>query len=185
MSEVGLMEEIDSERLQKLGEETVKCPVCGKKALRVGIYLYDVPCFGKVILETGRCESCGFKWTDVTMVEAGKGKRLRLRVKGEKELRALVVKSSSATVIIPELGVEIKPGPAAMGYITTVEGVVRRVLEHVPSECFNKSSECYKVVKTLEDAAEGRIEFTLILEDPMGRSGIKGEGVSIEEEELT
>ena len=179
------MEGIDSERLRKLGEETLKCPVCGKKALRVGIYLYDVPYFGEVILETGRCESCGFRWTDVTLAEAGKGKRLRLRVKGDRELRALVVKSSSATIIMPELGVEIRPGPAAVGYITTVEGIVRKVLEHVPSECFNEGSECHDVVKMLEDAADGRMKFTLILEDPMGRSGIKGEGVIVEEEELS
>lgn len=185
MSEVGLMEGIDSERLRKLGEELLKCPVCGVRALRVGIYLYDVPHFGEVILETGRCQSCGYRWTDVTVAEAGSGRRLRLRVKGDKELRALVVKSSSATVIIPELGVEIRPGPAAVGYITTVEGIVRRVLEHVPSECFNEGSGCHDVIKMLEDAANGKIGFTLILEDPMGRSGIKGEGVSVEEEELT
>jgi len=180
-----LIEGIESERLKKLGEETLRCPVCGKKTLKVEIYLYDVPHFGKVLLETGRCESCGFRWSDVTVAEAGKGKRLKLKVKGEKELRALVVKSSTATVTIPELGVEIRPGPAAMGYITTVEGIVRKVLEHVPSECFKENSECNDVVRMLEAAADGKMEFTLILEDPMGRSGIKGDGVVVEEEELT
>lgn len=178
------IEGVESEKLRKLGEETIKCPVCGKKSLMVGIYLYEVPHFGQVILESGRCESCGFRWTDVTVAEAGKGKKLRLRVRGDRELRALVVKSSSASVIMPELGVEIRPGPASLGYITTVEGIVRKVLEHVPSECFSEGSECYDVVKTLEDAADGKIEFTLILEDPLGRSGIKGDGVTVEEEEL-
>lgn len=179
------MKEIDSRRPQKLGEELLRCPVCGKKSLRVGIYIYDVPYFGKVLLESGRCESCGYRWTDVSVVEADKGKRLRLRVRGDKELRALVVKSSSATITMPELGVEIRPAPAAVGYITTVEGIVRKVLEHVPNECFNEGSQCHDVVKLLEDAADGKIEFTLIIEDPYGKSGIKGEGVSVEEEELT
>lgn len=178
------MEGMNDERLRKLGEETLKCPVCGRMSLRAEVYIYDVPHFGNVILESGRCESCGFRWADVTVAEAGRGRRLRLKVRGDKELRAIVVKSSSATVIMPELGVEIRPGPAAVGYITTVEGLVRKVLEHVPSECFDEGSECYGVVKLLEDAASGRAEFTLVLEDPAGRSGIRGEGISVEEEEL-
>ncbi len=157
---------------KKIGEYKVKCPVCGEKALTIAYYTYEAPLVGEVIIETGKCAYCGFRWSDASIAESQGPRTITFEVNGRKELNALVVKASSATIRIPELGVEITPGPAAHGYITTVEGIIQRILDHVPSECFSSSSKCYKKVKALEKAMEGDIKFTLIIEDPLGKSAI-------------
>ena len=175
---------MESQGPKLIGEETVKCPVCGEKSLKLSIYLYEVPYLGSVVIETGKCVSFRFKWSDVGLLDYGRPKRIVLKVRGPKELNALVIKSAPATVRIPELGIEITPGPAAPGYITTVEGVLHRVLDHVPSECFEPSSICYQRVQAIRDAADGKVTFTIVIEDPSGRSAITGENIRVVEESL-
>ncbi len=171
-------------KLTLLGEEVIKCLNCGENTFKVMIYVYEVPFFGNVLIETGVCSKCGFRKTDVSLAEVSKPKRIILRVESERELNALVLKSSTALVRIPELGIEVAPGPAAPGYITTVEGILHRVLEHIPAECFDEKSQCYSKVMEIKEAIEGRKRFTLIIEDPYGRSGIRGKGVEVIEEEI-
>jgi len=175
---------IEGGRLRMIAENVVKCPICGKESMSVKIFLYDVPYFGKVVLESGKCSKCGFKWSDVGMLEAARPKRIIVKVKEPKDLNALVIKAAPATVKIPELGIEIFPGPAAPGYITTIEGVLQRVIDHAPSECLDESNPCHEKIKTIRRAMNGDDVFTLIIEDPSGRSAVKGEGTEVIEEEL-
>ncbi len=175
---------IEGGRLRMIAEDVVKCPICGKESMSIKIFLYDVPYFGKVVLESGKCSKCGFKWSDVGMLEAARPKRIIVKVKEPKDLNALVIKAAPATVKIPELGIEIIPGPAAPGYITTIEGVLQRVIDHAPSECLDESNPCYENIKTIRRAMNGNDVFTLIIEDPSGRSAVKGEGTEVIEEEL-
>ena len=167
-----------------LGEEVIRCLNCGEKTLKVMIYAYEVPFFGNILIEAGVCNRCGFRKTDVSLADIGNPKRIILKVESAKELNALVLKSSTALIRIPELGVEITPGPAAPGYITTVEGILHRILDHIPVECFDEKNECYNKVRELKEAIEGNRKFTLIIEDPYGRSGVKGKDVEVIEEEI-
>ncbi len=176
---------IEGERLRMIAEDIVKCPICGEKSISVKIFLYDMPYFGKVVLESGKCSKCGFKWSDVGLLETTRPKRITVKVKGPKDLNALVIKAAPATIKIPELGIEIFPGPAAPGYITTVEGVLQRVIDHAPSECLDKSNPCYERIEVIRRAMNGNVTFTLIIEDPSGRSVVKGEETEISEEELS
>ncbi len=175
---------IEGGRLRMIAENVVKCPICGKESMSVKIFLYDVPYFGRVVLESGKCSKCGFRWSDVGMLEAARPKRIIVKVKEPKDLNALVIKAAPATVKIPELGIEIFPGPAAPGYITTIEGVLQRVIDHAPSECLDESNPCYEKIGIIRRAMNGDAMFTLIIEDPSGRSAVKGEGTEVIEEEL-
>ncbi len=175
---------MESRSPRLIGEDFVKCPVCGKKKLKLSIFIYEAPYIGNVVLESGRCLNCGYKWSDVGMLDFSEPKRIIIEVNGLKELNALVVKAAPATVRIPELGIEITPGPAAQGYITTVEGILYRVLDHVPSECLDPNAECHKKVQLIRDAADGRVKFTLIIDDPSGRSAVSGKDVKVVEEPL-
>lgn len=175
---------MESRHPRLIGEDFIKCPACGKKKLKLSIFIYEVPYIGNVVLETGRCLNCGYRWSDVGMLDYGDPKRIKVEVNGVEELNALVIKAAPATVRIPELGIEITPGPAAQGYITTVEGILHRVLDHVPSECMDPKAECHKKVQLIKDAADGKVKFTLIIEDPSGRSAVSSENVRVVEEPL-
>lgn len=150
-----------------------KCPACGSEKLEVSAYVYEVPYFGKIMIEVWKCRDCGYKKSDVSTLEHEGEVKIVFPVRRAEDLNALVVKSSTASIEIPELGVEIFPGPAAQGYITTVEGLLERILESTPSECFKEDSHCNEFVKKVEKAMKGEAIFTVILTDPYGRSTIK------------
>ncbi|MEM2006256.1 MAG: ZPR1 zinc finger domain-containing protein [Sulfolobales archaeon] len=154
-----------------LFEETVRCPMCGSHNLKITAYITYAEFFGKLVLEAGKCSSCGYTYRDVYLAEYGEPRRLEVKISGESS-DYLLVKSSSATVIIPELGIEITPGPAAQGYITTARGILENVVDLLLGICQEGSEECQRKLEEVGRALKGEIDFTLVLEDPLGRSAI-------------
>ena len=176
-----LTEKIIGEALEEpvlLARETLRCPVCGAKALEVEEYIYKVPHFGVIILTSGTCRNCGFKYRDVRTAEAGRPKKIVVRVEGEEELRYLVVKSAMAAVKVREQGYEVKPGPASTGFISTVEGLLMRIEEALEIACKDPTADreaCRRHREWLAKAREGKAPFTLVICDPEGASKVAGE----------
>ncbi len=172
-----MTEEPGSDRrvLAKLSEQRIKCPSCGKETLIVTDYLYEMPYIGRVILSTGKCENCGYKYSDVRLAEAKEPGKIVLKVQHPEDLNALVVRSSSASILVPELGLEMLPGPASEGFITTVEGVLERFLEALEAACNSPDSDqkaCEEARRKITEAKEGKRTFTLVVVDPEGVSTI-------------
>ncbi|MCE4618913.1 MAG: ZPR1 zinc finger domain-containing protein [Desulfurococcales archaeon] len=157
----------------------VTCPVCRKKSLELEEHLYEVPYFGRILLSSGKCTNCGYVYKDVRLAETTKPKKIVLRVKGEKELRYLLVKSSYAYLSILEKNYEMIPGPASHGFISTVEGVLHRFMEALEVACKGREEEpgCLGNKKWLERAIDGKEEFTLVICDYEGASKIMGDDV--------
>jgi zinc finger protein len=164
-------------------------PVCGGKGTFViTSHQIDIPYFGPVLETTMICEKCNFRRSDVFPLEVREPKKYILKIKSERDLNKRVVRSSSAYIQIPELGVEIKPGPLAEGFVSNVEGVLNRVDNILQTlirwaeteEQKKKAEELRERIKKLK---EGKDEATLILIDPLGHSAIIGDGV--EEETLS
>lgn len=168
------------EEPQLLFRETIRCPSCGSVSLALETYLYKVPHFGNIIIDRGICASCGFKYRDVRVAETDKPKKIIVRVEGEQELRYLVVKPSSASILIPEKGYESIPGPYSPGYITTVEGILSSFLEAVKIACRDSDqAQCKEHAEWLSRAIEGLESFTLVMCDYEGTGKILGEKVVI------
>ncbi|MCS7107239.1 MAG: ZPR1 zinc finger domain-containing protein [Acidilobaceae archaeon] len=159
--------------LQKLREFPLACPYCGGQ-MGVSVYLYEVPYVGPILITVMSCLSCGFRRREVSIAEAGEPVKTKVRVKGEEELRYLVVKSSTASVLIPEMGLEYVPGPHAQGVITTVEGILHEFLGALDVIC-QEGERCERARRWLEEAIEGKVGFTLIMCDPEGKSGVFGQ----------
>ncbi len=152
---------------------SMKCPVCGKE-LKLITTLYDTPFFGKVLLTTIVCE-CGFKHSDAIVSEIREPTRFTIKINKD-TLYTKVIRSTSGTIRIPEIGVEIEPGPASQAFITNLEGILMRVSEIVEmakrwnADDEEKVKRCERILKRIEDTLEGKDELTLILEDPFGNS---------------
>ncbi|MCX8195494.1 MAG: ZPR1 zinc finger domain-containing protein [Acidilobaceae archaeon] len=155
-----------------LREFELNCPQCGNK-VKASVYAYEVPYLGPLLISVVKCESCGFRRRDVETAEAGEPVKIKVKVRGEKELRYLVVKSAKASVAIPEAGLEYTPGPYAQGYITTVEGILHEFLGALDVTC--EGGRCEEIRRWLNEAVEGRVEFTLVICDPEGKSRVVGE----------
>jgi len=167
----------------KINEMTVECPVCRRPTLKIEDYLYDMPLAGKVILTAGKCSNCGHRFTDVRLAEAQGPRKIVFRVEKPEDVNVLVVKASTAAVIIPELKLKMLPGPAATGFISTIEGVMDRFLEALEAACQPLDTDpeaCRKAREMVTAVKEGRIKYTVIIVDPEGVSAILSDKAVVE-----
>jgi zinc finger protein len=153
---------------------TGRCPYCEREIQ----YLYqteNIPYFSDILIVSGRCE-CGYRHADTLILGEAEPARWEIRVEGPEDLNARVVRSASGTLRIPELGVEIDPGPACEGFVSNVEGVLGRiddVVAGVLTWAEGEERENALVLRTrIELAREGSLPFTLSIEDPTGNSAI-------------
>ena len=154
------------------------CPCCNTEIE----YLYkteNIPYFSDILIISAICPSCGYKFVDTQLLKHGEPARYTVAIEAEEDLAIRVVRSMSASIEIPELGVRIDPGPQCQGFISNVEGVLDRI-ETVVKGAFNWGNDVEKenAAALLADIAKvktGTFPVTLILEDPSGNSGIIAE----------
>jgi zinc finger protein len=176
-----LLSEAGREPLLLHRDESVLCPACNSRAMTVEEYLYEVPYFGKIILSTGRCSSCGYSFKDVRVAEALNPRKIVVEVRGDRELRMLVAKSPLSSVLVKEVGASMVPGPASVGFITTVEGLIERFVEVAESACRkvenpDDRAKCEDSLEKLRRAKEGEMPVTIVICDYDGLSRVVGEG---------
>jgi zinc finger protein len=156
------------------------CPCCNTEIQ----YLYkteNIPYFSDILIISAICDQCGYKFVDTQLIKHGEPCRHILAISTEADLAARVVRSMSASIEIPELGVRIDPGPVCQGFVSNFEGVLDRV-EQVVQGAFRWGTEEEKANATqlLADIARvkcGLLPVTLILEDPSGNSAIVSDNV--------
>ncbi len=168
---------IETDRLKFLASFTTQCPACGRNGFVINEYLYLMPRVGETIITVGICKFCGYTYRDIRLAESRGKQRLVIKVSKPSDLNIVVLKASSATVKIPELGMEMKPGPAAEGFITTIEGLLLRFKDILEFLCRDvkdgdKLRACSEKEKEIEEALEGKREFTVVIEDPEGVSAV-------------
>ena len=156
---------------------TVTCPSCGIGKLDITSVMYSVPYFNELALFTMNCPKCGFQHNDVFSSEQRTPSRWTLVVDSADLLSVRVVRSGSGTIRLPEFGIDIEPGPAAESFISNVEGILFRTKAVVESaidfaEHDEQKQKGREVLGQIERALLGEYEFTLIIEDPAGVSGI-------------
>ena len=115
----------------------------------------------------------------------------------EEKLRARVVRSSSCTVSIPELDLQVNPGSSSTGYVSNVEGVINRFQEIInmverdlvaqfatandgeKDELMTQMASLQSMTLTLQNIGQPDAEsITLELLDPHGHSMILHEDAS-------
>jgi len=161
--------------------EMNKCPICNKNTLLINQVVQEIPFFGKILLLSLVCKNCGFKHNDVFSLEIKEPCSYSLHVEKEDDVNVKIVRSSSGTVEIPELGVRIEPGPASQGFITTIEGVLERIENVIKGQLpllkGRRRKKAEKMLKDLKKMKEGRKKFTIKIKDPFGNSFIISEKV--------
>jgi zinc finger protein len=152
------------------------CPFCGKNTLTLMEAEREIPYFGKIYIFSMDCSSCKYHKADVELADKGEPLRYSIEVSSEEDLSIRVVRSSTATIKIPHI-ITIEPGTAANGYITNVEGILKRVkhqLEVAREEAEDKSAKdkAKRMIKKLNKVLWGEDKLKLVIEDPNGNSAI-------------
>ena len=108
----------------------IPCPVCQKTGeVYMIAHIDEIPYFGEHTQVTVMCHSCGWKQTDFIPAEGNKAGCWSISLVNTSQLKSRVVRSSSCTIRIPELDLQVNPGTNSTGYVSNVEGVINRFLE--------------------------------------------------------
>lgn len=108
------------------------CPMChDDDNLRMMAHVDEIPYFGEHTQVTVLCHGCGWRQTDFIPAEGRKPGGWTFEIESEDDLSVRVVRSSSCTVCIPELDLEVNPGSASTGFVTNMEGLLVRFIDIV------------------------------------------------------
>lgn len=161
-----------------------KCPMCHKNTLALTEDEKEIPYFGKVFIFSMNCSACKYKVSDVESATKKLPSKYTFTIEKNKDMKIRIVKSSNATIKIPQLRMSVKPGPASEGYISNIEGILDRFVKIIESE---KQSEDEKIrkhaknlLKKIRKVKYGDIKLKIIIEDPAGNSAIISEKAKIE-----
>jgi|TARA_B100001105_G_scaffold255008_1_gene252556 zinc finger protein len=130
---------------------------------------------------TMMCDKCGWRHTDFIPAEGKKPGAWEMNVDSIEKMNVRIVRSSSCTVIIEELGLEVEPGGSSTGYISNIEGVLNR-FEDAVSLIYRQSltdsterenqEKCSQLLSEINLVKNGELPVKLQLLDPMGHSQI-------------
>ena len=165
--------------------EKQQCPMCGKKTLTLIEDQTEVPYFGNLFLLSMKCSSCNYNVSDVEAAEMKDPARYTIETDSEKDMKIRIVKSSTATVKIPTFKITITPGPASIGYISNIEGLLDRIKNILESQRDNAEENSTKktaknLLKKLWKATLGDVKVKIIIEDPSGNSAIISDKAKVE-----
>lgn len=154
------------------------CPVCNADIE----YLYqtdNIPYFSDIIIIRALCDKCGYRYVDTQVLTTQAPGRQEFRIETPDDLDVRVVRSMEGTVMIPELGVRVDPGPACEGFISNTEGVLDRVAGVVEGliACGdeNERGNAERFLESIAAVKRGDLPVTLIIDDPSGNSAIISE----------
>jgi zinc finger protein len=112
--------------------------------------------------------------------------RFTLGVESPNDLDIRVIRSISGTIRIPELGINIEPGPASESYVSNVEGVLCRIEDVVEmvtrwdDDPPGSIERAHEILESLRQVRQGELGITIIIEDPLGNSAIISDKASID-----
>lgn len=169
---------------EEINEMIIKCPACSIEGKAKSIMKeIEIPHFGKVLETTIQCPECGFKHSDIIALEQNDPAKYVIEI-NKNNLSVRVVRSQSATVVIPEIGVKVEPGPKSEGYVTNVEGILTR-FEDAVKKALNLFDDAESqqngkdTLNKIQELKKGNGTATLIILDPFGQSNIVSENTEI------
>jgi len=157
-------------------ETRISCPLC-QNDLVMKWQRDNIPYFGEIMHITAKCQ-CSFRFADTMILSSKEPMRHELSVESPEDLNARVIRSTSGTIRIPEMGIVIEPGAVSDSYITNIEGVLQRVQNVLMTasrwvqEDEEKFARSQELLCMLEEVIEGKKTITVIIEDPLGNSAI-------------
>ena len=108
------------------------CPVCGdEKSLKMIAHTTQIAYFGEHTQITLTCSNCGLRQTDFIPAEGKKPGVWSLELSSANHLNARVVRGSNCTIEIPELDLAVFPGTHSSGYVSNIEGVIKRFKDEI------------------------------------------------------
>ncbi|KAI6213479.1 hypothetical protein M3Y94_00155600 [Aphelenchoides besseyi] len=156
------------------------CMNCHKNGI-TQLLCTRIPFYKQVIVMSFSCDHCGYRNSELQSGEAVQefGSEIVLNVKEQSDLSRTVVKSEYASLMVPELELEIPP-KSQPGEVTTVEGILVRVKSGLMQNQDRRrevnpqgAAKLDKFMEKLDKCVELKEPWTLKLNDPSGNCFIQ------------
>ena len=164
------------------------CSICGNMdGMSMLSISSEIPYFGEHTQITLICENCGWRHTDFIPTEGKKPGFWSLFIDSPEKLSARIVRSSSCTIRIPQLDIEVVPGSSSTGFISNVEGVIGRFEQAVNTVIRSEKhsqgdsdnlERATSILDSLSVARLGESSISIELLDPRGSSQIIHDSVN-------
>ncbi len=171
------------------------CPFCRTENLTLTEEEIEIPYFGKTYIFSMSCSNCKYSKSDVEAEESKEPCRITFTVEGEEDLKVRVVKSSEATVLVPQMKMSMTPGPSSIGFISNVEGLIVKIKEQVEtirdkfkviieqerdsSDEDDVRAKAKSLLKKIWKVKCGDVPLKIVIEDPSGNSAIISEKAEV------
>ena len=158
--------------------ENQQCPVCFKDEATFSEYEIEDPLAGPIAIFSIKCESCGFKNSDLEFLEEGTPAQYSLEVESKEDLNIRVIKSGSCEIKIPTFRISVDSSMNSEGFISNVEGVITRFKQQI--EVLKDDMDLDKtqrkkiknILKGIDEVLRGEKKMSLKLIDETGNSMI-------------
>lgn len=153
------------------------CPACRRPGLELRTAVHDVPHFGETLETILLCGSCGYRHVDLLVLSESEPVRYLFTLRTQDDLSVRVVRSSTCTVRVPDLGLVAEPTALTEGFVSNVEGLLNRLADAFRWAEASADTDLQREVardrlNELERARSGERELRIVLEDPRGNSFI-------------
>ena len=159
----------------------ILCPRCKKGRVIIEQTSYKLSKQDEtMLLMLVKCTNCDLLIRDVLPLETKiKPGTYTYRVTNG-DLTAKIFRSPTGFLEIPEYGIEVEPGPGAEFIVTNVEGILERAISATRflSGSDPNNNVARELLPLLDEAKQGKRDFTVILRDETGGSCITHEDPS-------
>ncbi len=153
-------------------ETTVECPTCSEKLFLV-YYTTEISYERSIYIQSYVCHKCLYKESEVFQLESGEPMRVTMGVDLPEDHGALLYRSPTTTVLIPEISAEIYPGENSNGGIISIEGLLGDIEDRFKTMILDFDGDrenMDKILRFFDAVNKGEhLVFTLILEDKSGK----------------
>jgi len=161
-----------------------ECPMCKAKTLTLREDKKEIPYFGNCFIFSMTCSSCHYHKSDLEAEQEKEPIKLTFTIEKEDDLKVRVVKSSMATVKIPQLRMSLESGPSSDGFISNIEGLINKFEKIIEEQRDSAEEDDIKksaknLLKKLWKVKCGDIPLKIIIEDPTGNSAIISEKTEV------
>jgi len=165
--------------------EKQQCPMCAKNNAVFSEYEIEDPYAGPIAIFSIKCNSCGYKNSDLEFIEPGEPAEYILDIESKEDLNIRVIKSGQCEIKIPSFRISVDSSMNSEGFISNVEGVLNRFKKQI--EFLKTDSDLDKlqrkklknILNGLDDVFEGTKKITLKLIDKTGNSAMISDKVKV------
>ena len=164
--------------------ENQDCPVCFKQTATFTEYETVDPYAGPISIFAIKCKDCGFKNSDIELINPGVPAEYKIDIEGKEDLSIRVIKSGECEIKIPSFRISVDSGANSEGYISNIEGLLLKFKQRVESlkegeEDKNKRKKIKNILKGIDEVLEGEKKITIKLIDKSGNSSIISDKVEM------